>query len=444
MEAKAGVTKREIFGWCLFDVANSSYTTTIITVFFGRIFAEVIVGPDASNPSSFSNGNLLWSWLLGASWMMTALLGPFFGAMSDVGGRRKQFLAASVMLCALATAMLYTAGPGMIAWAALLVVVSNFGFSLSENFIAAFLPHISTPKNIGKISGWSWGLGYLGGIGSIILCAAVVNVEEFTPATFDSLRWVGPLTAAFFVVFSLPTFMFVREPKSMAAQSFDFKAALSNAYTEFFSTFKKLRDYPDLARFLMSFFFFFGGLSIVISFAAIYAAQVVGITGGKWQTIFFLVINLSAAVGAVAFGYIQNKLGALKTVNLTLVVWIATVLMIYFLEDLGRLLGVSDLKLLFIGVANFAGVCLGATQSATRALVGLFSPPSRSGEFFGFWGLAGKLSAVFSVLVFGFLQTILSLHASMLACLTFFAVGLVLNRTVNEGRGRANVELLHK
>ncbi len=436
----SAVKKREIFGWCLFDVANSSYTTTIITVFFGRIFAEVIVGPNADNPDSFAYGNLLWSWLLGASWFLTAILGPFFGAMSDVGGRRKLFLAFSVLLCSLATAMLYTAAPGMIVWAALLVIISNLGFSLSENFIAAFLPHISTPQNIGKISGWSWGLGYIGGIGSIILCATIVNVEEYSAATFYALRWVGPVTAVFFLVFSLPTFLFVREPRAMVASSFALKSALSNAYHEFFSTFKKLRDFPDLARFLLSFFFFFGGLSIVISFAAIYAAQVVGITSGKWQTIFFLVINLSAAVGAVGFGYVQSRLGALKTVNLTLVVWIATVLMIYFLEDLGRLLGVSDLKLLFIGVANFAGVCLGATQSAARALVGLFSPPERSGEFFGFWGLAGKLSAVFSVLVFGFLQTVLSLHASMLACVSFFAIGLLLNRTVNEARGRANIQ----
>ena len=428
------VERSQVLGWCLFDVANSSYTTAIITVFFGRIFAEVIVGPSQDTSNPFALGNFWWSLLLSISWLLAALIGPFLGAMSDLG-RRKQFLAASVALCVLNTALLYTAGPGMILWASALVVVSNLGFALSENFISAFLPHISTPENIAKISGWSWGLGYFGGIACISICAALVQVSDYGVDNFSSLRWIGPITAAFFLVFSIPTFLLVKEPSTHVGKKFSFASALQNAYSEFGQTFVKLREFPDLARFLLSFFFFYGGLSIVISFSAMYAAQVVGLKDSTWQLIFFLVINVSAAVGAVLFGYVQSKIGALKTVDLTLLIWIATILGIYFLPQIAASFGTSELRYPFIAMGTMAGGCLGATQSASRALVGLLSPVERSGEFYGFWGLAGKLAAVSAVLSFGALQMAFDLETAMLLCSLFFVAGLLINRTVKEDRG---------
>jgi len=439
------VTKRrEIFGWAMFDVANSAYTTIIVTVLFNSVFSEVIVGPDplapgaaAGSDPSYSWGNLLWSIVIATSALLAAILSPLFGALTDVTHSRKRFLAFSVALCSGATCMLWFAGPGDILLASALVVIAGLGFSLSENFIASFLPHLSTPENIGKISGLGWGLGYFGGLGSIVLVQAVTG-STASPEHMEQLRWVGPLTGIFFVLFAIPTFLLVSEPARALGEERALKSAIRKSYSEVAHTLRDLSRYKDLTRFLTSLFFFSGGLSIVISFAALFGKQVYGIEG-QWRTIFFVTLQLTAAGGAFLFGWLQSRIGAMPAVNITLFIWIGTILAIYFLEPLAALLGVADLRTMFIIVGNFAGLCLGATQASSRAMVGLLSPPERSGEFFGFWGLSGKLASILAILTFGFLQRMFDLKTAMLLCASFFVVGLVLNFTVDEKRGRAVV-----
>ena len=236
-------------------------------------------------------------------------------------------------------------------------------------------------------------------------------------------------------MFAIPTFLFVREPKNESKSSSTLIVTIKKSYLELGQTFGNLRKYRDLARFLLSFFFFQGGLAIVISFAALYGKQVIGIEG-KWQTIFFVGLQLTAAAGAFTFGFLQDKIGALRSVNITLVIWIATIVAIYFVKPMAEYFNNMDPKLLFVIVGNFAGFCLGATQSSARALVGMFSPPDRSGEFYGFWGFSGKMAAVSATLAFGFMQRIFSLENAMLMCSLFFIVGFILNLGVNEKRGR--------
>jgi UMF1 family MFS transporter len=179
---------------------------------------------------------------------------------------------------------------------------------------------------------------------------------------------------------------------------------------------------------LLSFFFFQAGLSIVISFAALYGTQEVGIAGAMF-TLFFITLQLTAGFGAILFGYLQDRLGPMKALNLTLYIWILTIVLIYLLKPIASSLSI-DPKILFIVFANFAGLCLGATQASARAIVGWLSPSNQSGEFYGFWGLSGKLAAVAGVLAFGGLQSLLPLKTAMLVCSVFFVVGLVINQTV--------------
>lgn len=433
---RSHVNKSEIFGWCTFDFANSAYTTIIITVCFNVVFTHLIVGPDSK--ANHATGNFLWSVTLSLSWLLSALVGPILGALSDASHRRKWFLGASVVLCSLATAGLFLATPGRVVLAAVLVILSNLGFGLSENFISSFLPHISTPRNIGKISGFAWGLGYFGGLASILICQWVTGFV-YTPENFESLRLIGPITAGFFVVGALPTFLLLREPTEGTRYSLGKSGATNvacEAYSRLRSTFHRIREYKDLARFLSANFFFQGGIAIVISFTALYADQIVGISG-RWQAALFISLQVSAALGAFFFGWLWHRIGALPIINITLFVWISTVLMIYFLPQLGDFLGKKDLKPLFILIGNIAGLCLGATQSCARALVGTFSPPDKSGEFFGFWGFSGKLAAVCAIVLFGWLQKSLHIENAILLCSLFFGLGLLLNWGVDEKRGRA-------
>jgi UMF1 family MFS transporter len=435
--------KREVFGWALFDVANSSYTTIIITVAFNSVFSELIVGPKAGTTNDFSMGNLLWGLIISASAFLSAIAAPLLGAMSDVGQSRKKYLFLSVLVCSGATSGLFFAGTGDVWLAALLVIVSSFGFSLSENFISSFLPHVSNNKNIAKISGLAWGLGYLGGLLSIVLIQTLVGLE-YRAQRWDQLKWIGPLTGLFFVLFSIPTFLLVKEPINQVTEAARLKSismsqTMKEAVEELKRTFRSLIKYQDLANFLLGFLFFQGGVAIVVSFASLYGKQEVGIEG-SWQTVFFVSLQITAAVGALFFGWLQHKVGALFALNLTLGIWIITVLLIYFLDPVSALFPMFDKKAVFIAIGNLAGLCLGATQSSARTIVGMFAPPARSGEFYGFWGLVGKLASVLANLSFAVLQAAFSLKIAMLMCSAFFVVGYLFTRKVNEARGVAASE----
>lgn len=416
---------RALLGWCLFDVANSSYTTLIITVAFNVIFTKLIVGPDAEG--SFAAGNSLWAWTLAASWGAVAVLGPWLGVLSDAHGWRKRFLVGSVLLCCAASSFFYALEPGSIAGAIALLLLSNIGYSLSENFIAAFLPSVARPEAMGRISGLAWGLGYFGGLLSIVLCQVATGLD-YRLENWSALRWIGPMTAAFFLCASVPALLWLREPPVVRNPE--------GAFAQFRQAFRDLRRMPDLSRLLISCFFFQGALAIVISFAAIYGEQVVGLTGG-WQAAFFLTLQVSAALGAFFFGWLQSRWGGMRTLNLTLYVWVLAVALIVFLPSLAAVWGVSDLKLPFLLVGNLAGLCLGATQSCARALVGQFAPVGKAGEVFGFWGFSTKLAMVFALLVFGLLQRLWGLQAGMFFCAALFAVSRFLHLFIDERRGRA-------
>ncbi len=420
---------RQVVGWSLFDLANSSYTTLIVTVSYNVIFANLIVGPRPGE-HDYAYGNYLWGLILALSWLVAAIIGPFLGNFSDLKRKRKVALAISAVGCSLLTCGLYFISPGQILIAVVLIFFSNLAYSLSENFISAFLPHITSSENIGKVSGMAWGIGYFGGLATLILCQQATGFI-YTLDNYPLLRWIGPITGLFFLVASIPTFLFVKEPPAATA------ADVENEFS-FKKTWNILNDikrYPDLRIFLVSCFFFQGGISIVISYTSLYGEQVVGISGAN-QAILFITLQLSAALGAYVFGHLQDKRGFVSILNGTLILWILTILAIFFLKPLASLLGVSNLKAFFIVVCNFAGLCLGATQSSGRALVGLFSPPEKSGEFFGLWGFSVKMAGVFSTLTFAWLQTLVTLPVALLFCILLFVLGLIFGSKVDEFRGK--------
>ncbi len=403
--------RKEIFGWAMFDFANSSYTTVIVTVVYSVVFPKLIVG-DAPD---FRQGNLLWSVALSLSYALVVLTAPVLGAIMDHAGHRKRWLAGSWLVTVVATAALWFATPEHVWLAVLLVVLSNFGFAVGESFTASFLPELGPPESLGKISGAAWGLGYFGG-----LCSAAAVLFGLGPQTaenFENMRLVGPVTAAFFFFGALPTFLLVKEratPRPLPPGT----TWLTLGFRQLRGTLGSLGSLRDLMMFFLSFFFAMAGLTIVISFAFIYGDQVIG-WSATTQTLMFVVTQLTGAAGALGFGYVQSRIGDMRTYSLTLLVWTATVLLIAFAVPLSTALGV-EAEHLFLVVGCFAGACLGATQSAARTLVALMSPPERMGEFFGVWGLFGKLASIVGLLSLGFLQSALGLQNAILVCAAFF------------------------
>lgn len=417
----------------MFDFANSAYTLLIITVVFGDLFTRVIVG-DAPD---YRLGNLLWSLALAASYLLVLLCSPVVGAIMDYRASKKRFLFASYLLTVATTAALYWVAPGAALLGVLLLILSNFAFSIGESFIASFLPDLGPPEDLGKISGFGWALGYIGGMVSALFVLLVLG--EVSAENFERIRWVGPWTAFFFLVAALPTFLWVRErgrPRPLPAG----QGYLAVGLARVGQTLRHLRTHRDLAILLLSVFFSMSGIYIIITYAFIYGAQVIG-WDESVRTLMFVLVQITAAAGAFGFGWIQDRLGALSTYLVTLVMWILAITLIYLTPILADLaqnrLGLNwQAQYIFLVVGCLAGLSLGACQSTTRTLVGLFAPLSRSAELFGFWGFSMKLAGVFGLLAVGVLQALIGLHAAVLFCALLFGVALVVARGVDESRGR--------
>lgn len=418
---------REIFGWAMFDFANSSYTTVIITVVYATVFPKLVVGDERL-------GNLLWSATLSASYALVVLTAPLFGAIMDFSAAKKRFLMTSWLLTVVATALLGLAGPGQVALAMALLLISNFGFASGESFASSFLPDLGPPEALGRISGMAWGLGYFGGL---VSTAAVLF--GLGPASAENMRLIGPVTAAFFFVGAIPTFLFLKERGS--AQVLPAGATyVSVGLTRIRQSVRDVAAFRDLLVFMGSLFFSQAGLSIVIAFAFIYGDQVI-----RWapstMMLMFVVTQLTAACGAFLFGFIQDRIGARNAYALTMVLWIVAATLIYATPQLTTAINGAfgtnwAAEHVFLAVGSLAGTGLGAAQSSGRALVGLFAPPSKAGEIFGLWGVMGKLAAIFGLLGLGALQSFLGLQTAILFCAVLFGGGLLVALGVNEARGR--------
>ncbi len=432
MENSRKSSRKEIFGWAMFDFANSSYTTVIITVVFCVIFAKLIVG----DAPEYRMGNLLWSVALSVSYFLVLILSPMLGAIMDFSASKKKFLFGSYLLTVIATAALFFVEPGYVFLGMLFVILSNIGFALGESFISSFLPHLGTPEELGKISGYAWGLGYFGGLASTAI--VLFGLGPQTIENFSNLRFVGPITGAFFLLAAIPTFLWVKE-RGTAKSLPEGDNYVTIGLKRIKKTFRDIQDYRDLMILLFSFIFAYAGLSIVISFAFIYGDQIIRWTPGV-QTLMFIITQLTAAAGAVVFGLVQDRLGAKLTYLLTLVLWVLAIVLIWgtneITELLNRMLGMSmQPQNFFLIVGSIAGLGLGATQSSCRAMVGIFSPESKFGEFFGLWNHAGKFEAIFGVLSLGFLQHAFGLKNAVLLCAIFFFIAIVVTMFINQKRG---------
>lgn len=424
---------KEIFGWAMFDFANQAYTLLIITVIFPVLFTTVIVG-DAEN--DYRLGNLLWSIALSVSYFLVVLSGPVFGAIMDYSALKKKFLFYSYLLTIFSTALLYFVEPGLIVLGVTLLIISNFAYAIGENFIASFLPSLGPPSDLGKISGFGWALGYVGGLVSAGFVIAFLG--DATAENFERIRWVGPFAAFFFMMAAIPTFVWVREPgvrkELPAGESF-----VSMGFKRLGDTLGEIKKFKDLMVLLVSVFFAMSGIYIVITFAFIYGDQVV-----HWdetvRVAMFIVVQITAAAGAFGFGLIQDKIGAKLTYNLTLLLWFFGVMGIWGVVDLTDWINRSfsqafEAQHVFLWIGVIAGTSLGSSQSASRALVGLFTPENKSAEFFGFWGLSNKIAGVFGIIGLGLLQTEFGLQPAVLFCAGLFLLAALVGLAVNEKRG---------
>lgn len=426
--------KREIFGWSMFDFANQAYTLLIITVIYGDLFTRVIVG-DAPD---YRLGNLLWSISLAISYLMVVVANPVCGAVMDYSASRKRFLFFSYLLTVFATAMLYFVEPGWLWPAMLLIIISNFAYAIGEGFIASFLTDLGPRKALGWISGLGWSLGYIGGL--VATAFALLFLGEVSKDNYQTIRWVGPFAAGFFLLAAIPTFVWLRE-RGVKRQLPAGQSMLNMAFIRLNTTWRAMHQFRDLRTLLISIFFAMAGIYIIIAFSFIYGAQVIG-WDEQVRVLMFVTVQITAAIGAIGFGFLQSRIGAKVTYIMTLSLWLLAILAIWQTPLIAELcrqwFGVNwQAQYVFLVAGVLAGASLGSSQSAARALVGVLTPLGKSAEFFGFWGMATKLAAVFGMLGLGLMQWAFGLADAIIFCLVLFTLAIVAVLPVQEARGSA-------
>ena len=415
-----GVAKREVFAWAMYDFANSGYTTVVLTAVFNAYFVSAIAG-------NAPWATFAWTAALSVSYAIVMFLGPVAGAYADAHAAKRRVLVVSTVVCVIGTAALAWAKPGAVPYAVAFIIVSNVAYALGENVIAAFLPELARPEALGKVSGWGWSLGYFGGILALgISLAWVMTAGSRGSTTGEAVGGTMIITAAVFALAALPTFLWLRE-RATPAQAPGTRAAFERLLV----TAGEARRYRDLLFVFACGVFYQAGVATVIALAAIYAEQVMGF---KTQDTIMLVllVNITAAIGAFGFGYAQDRIGKVAALRLTIAGWIVMVVTAFFAQT----------PALFWVAANLAGLCMGSSQSAGRALVAFLSPAGRSAEFFGLWGFATRLAAILGPLTYGAVTWMTGGNHRLAILLTgvFFVIALFILLFVDERRGRAQVE----
>ncbi|MGE5362562.1 MAG: MFS transporter [Bacteroidota bacterium] len=396
--------KFKIFVWTLYDFANTSFSIVVVTFIFAVYFKKTIA---QGQPV----GDFYWSLATSISMIITGLISPVLGAIADHSAGKKRFLLFFTLLCIFSTTALYFSYPGGILFAITVFVIANVGFEAGLVFYDAFLPEITVPKNYGRVSGYGFSMGYLGSLMTLAVAFPLISK--------GMLKETFPLAALFFLIFSIPIFIFLKDNRRSVVRN---EAYISIGISRVINTIKHLKNYRNLALFLAAYFFYIEGVNTVIFFSGNYASTTIGFSDTEllW---FFLTVQTTAILGSVVFGIIADSIGQKKTIVITLLLWFVTVGSAYMVTE----------KNAFYVVGLLAGSVMGATQSTSRSLMSRLTPEDKKTEFFGFYSFFGKSSAVLGPLVFGLVSYAAgSQRLAILSISFFFLIGLLILTRVHD------------
>ena len=398
------MNRKQVAAWALFDFANSVYPAVIQTVVFSVYFATVIVG------NEHGGGYWWWSRAMSLSVLFVSLSSPLLGAVADRAGVRKKFMLAYTAVCIAGVALFTTIQPGMVLWGFVLAVVANIGFEGALVFYNAYLPDIAPPERQGFVSGLGFGVGYLGSILGLVMALAFVPDHM-------GLVWIS--VALFFAVFSIPSFVFLPGDEGGMALG----AAARWGITSFRQIVGEVLAHRDLRRFLLAFFFYIDGILTVIVMASLFAQKTFGFTQRE-LILLFMVVQVSALLGALVLARPTDRFGPKKVLTAVLVLWVAVATSAYFITS----------KPAFFVVAVVAGFGLGSAQAASRSFMAALIPEGREAEMFGFYAFCGKSSSILGPLVFGSISKATGgdQRLAVLAITSFYIVGLALLQRVRD------------
>lgn len=404
---------RARIAWCVYDWANSAFPTVVVTFVFSAYFATAVAADKAT-------GTAQWSRALAISGLLIALLSPVLGAIADRSGRRKPWLAACSMITIIGAGLLWFARPepDYVIYALVVFAIANIAFEISQVFYNAMLPTIVAKDRMGRLSGWGWGLGYAGGLSCLVI--ALFGFVQGNPPLLgldkesaEHVRVIGPMVAIWFAVFCIPLFLFVPDAPSAGLRP---ATAAREGIATLVATLKRVRDYRQVAWFLLARIFYVDGMNTMFAFGGIYAAGTFGMTVAEVIQ-FGIALNITAGLGAAGFAWLDDRMGARKTIAIALTGLIA----------LGIPLLLVESKMWFWLVGVPLGIFMGPAQAASRSLMARLAPPELRTEMFGLFAFSGKATAFLGPAILGVVTVTLdSQRAGMATIVVFLVAGLAI------------------
>jgi len=414
---------KTILAWSMYDFANQPFTTLIITFIYSAFFVKYI----APNGDGF-DGTVLWSKGITISAIIVAILAPIMGAMADNGGYRKLFFIISTWICIIGSIILYFPLEGDVLFALTIFVIANVGFEMGCVFCNSYLPDISQDKNIGRISGYGWSAGFLGGLIAFFI-AYVFFVAPETPffgvtkENGQNIRAVNIMVAIWFAIFSLPTFLVL---KGKIKKNITLKRSFLSSFKQIQVTFKEITKYKEITKFLVARLIYNDALITVIIFGGIFAQEELGFNFNQ-IIILGIILNIFAGLGALSLGFLEDVIGSKKSILISLVGLISACILV----------ASSSNNVVFWVAAVLIGLFLGTNQSASRSLMARFTPSNKKNEFFGFFAFSGKATAFIGPLLFGIATEIFETHrAGIVVVLILFFIGTIALGFVDEKEGK--------
>jgi len=422
---KAKDNKFRIFIWSLFDFANTSYSIVVVTFIYAVYFKDVVT---LGKPI----GDLYWSIGISISMLISGIIAPILGAIADYSAGKKRFLLFFTLLSIISTSLLYFVQEGMIFWGLTLFILSNIGFESGLVFYDSFLPELTSPKNYGRVSGYGFAFGYFGSLASLAIAFPFIQA--------DMVRETFPISALFFLIFAIPLFIFLKDSRRELKVNSSF---INIGFRRVKNTFSHLRNYKNLALYLLAFFFYIEGVNTTIFFSGNFARTSLGFSLTE-LALFFLIVQTTAIGGSLLFGILSDSIGQKKSIIISLYIWIFTMLLAFIIsnENNGILIYLAKYFNLetrdfqshsFYIVGLLAGSVMGATQSTSRSMMTKLTPIEKKTEFFGFYSLFGKSSAIVGPLVFGIISFVTESQSyAILSISGFFIVGLFILKFVED------------
>lgn len=423
-------SRRERWVWYLYDFGNSAYASAVFLAVYSVYFKERVVGG--------AEGTRLWSLALTLAMAVVAVSAPILGTLADFSASKKRFLLIFTAVCCLFTAGLFFVEPGMVFLGMLFFVLAEIGYRSAQVFYDGLLPEIAAPSEMGRVSGYGWAVGTVGGIVILLLIMPLESLLEGTLVP----RLAMVVTAIFFALFALPLFLGLRE-RAQKQQLATGENYLGVAFKRLGNTFRETRVFREYLKFIIAFLVFNDGIIMVLDFAGIIGATLFGLDQ-QLLLYFFVLVQLTNVIGAYLFGILVDRIGGKPSLVIALSMMIAVLLGLYFNQS----------QLGFFVLGAVAGLAMAGAQSVSRTMVAFFAPPGKGAEFYGFFATAGRTSSVIGPFVFGLVaagaaawlerqgQSVADaeqagLRLAILSIVAFIIVGMVLLAFVDERKARA-------